>query len=132
MYRLGIDIGGTKIKIGVLSKDNTVLCSEKIFVREIKNKSFFDAVGKTALEFIEKNNLHSKDFEFCGVGVPGTVDKYGKIAYKLPNLNVYNENGADIIEKIIKIPTRLVQDSRAAAWGEYCVGNTADYESVCA
>ena len=97
MYRLGIDIGGTKIKIGVISTENTILCSEKMFVNQIKNKSFFEAVGKSAVEFLNKNKLKPEDFEFCGVGVPGTVDKAGKIAYKLPNLNFYNENGADII-----------------------------------
>lgn len=130
MYRLGIDIGGTKIKIGVISTEKTILCSEKIFVNQIKNKSFFEAVGKAAVEFLNKNDLKSEDFDFCGVGVPGTVDKTGKIAYKLPNLNIYNENGADVIEKIIKIPTRLIQDSRAAAWGEFLAGAGKGYESV--
>ena len=130
MYRLGIDIGGTKIKLGVVSKDNTIVCSKKIFVKDIECKSFFETVGEIALGFMTDNNFKSEDFEFCGVGVPGSVDKNGKIAYKLPNLNVYNENGADIIQGIIKIPTRLLQDSRAAAWGEYIAGNARGCESV--
>lgn len=117
MYRLGIDIGGTKVKIGIYSPDRKLLGSEKIYVKQINDNNFFEQVANAAVDVIHKNGFTINDFEFCGIGVPGTTDKTGKIAYKLPNLGIYNEPAAQTAESILKIPTRLVQDSRAAAWG---------------
>ena len=130
MYRLGIDIGGTKVKIGIYSPDKKLLSSEKIYVKQINDNNFFEQVATAAVDVIHKNGFTINDFEFCGIGVPGTTDKTGKIAYKLPNLGIYNEPAAQTAESILKIPTRLVQDSRAAAWGEYITGAGRGYKSV--
>lgn len=130
MYRLGIDIGGTKVKIGIYSPDKKLLSSEKIYVKQINDNNFFEQVATAAVDVIHKNGFTINDFEFCGIGVPGTTDKTGKIAYKLPNLGIYNEPAAQTAESILKIPTRLVQDSRAAAWGEYIAGAGRGYKSV--
>lgn len=116
MYKLGIDIGGTKVKIGILA-DNNVIASKKIYVGDIGKVDFFGNIAKEALSFINSEKIDTSKIEFCGVGVPGTVDAKNRIAVKLPNLGIYNVNGAKIIEKMLHIPTALVQDSRAAAWG---------------
>lgn len=129
MYKLGIDIGGTKVKIGILA-DNNVIASKKIYVGDIGKVDFFGNIAKEALSFINSEKIDTSKIEFCGVGVPGTVDAKNRIAVKLPNLGIYNVNGAKIIEKMLHIPTALVQDSRAAAWAEYCVGVGKSYNTI--
>ncbi len=130
MYKLGVDIGGTKINIGIFSSKNELLCSKKIKIKDIKNEEFFKSVAEEIKNYLHDENYDINNFEFCGVGVPGTVDSTGRVAVKLPNLNVYNANAADILEKELHIPVRLVQDSRAGAWAEYCAGGGQGCKNV--
>lgn len=130
MYKLGVDIGGTKINFGVLSNENVLLAHKKISVLTLGSKYFFENIAKEIKVFLGESNYVLRDFEFCGVGVPGTVDKSGRIAVNLPNLGLYNVSAADSMERILHMPVKLVQDSRAAAWAEYCVGNGRGYQNV--
>ena len=122
MYRLGIDIGGTKIKMGILSGDGALIDSVIIPVKDVTDGDFFENVARLAGKYIARKQMQVSDFGFCGIGVPGTVDASHRIALKLPNLPVQKEDVAGIFEKRLNIPTRMIQDSRAAAWGEYRMG----------
>lgn len=126
--RLGIDIGGTKINIGLLDENNHLLVNRKIYVAEISTlaESVKCAVEElcTALS-IEKSSITS-----CGAGVPGTVSEDGKRLLKAPNISILSEHVVEEIEAALQIPTTLVQDSRAAAWGEYLCGAGAGAKSV--
>lgn len=35
MYRVGIDIGGTKMNIGILDADNKIIISKKVYIKGI-------------------------------------------------------------------------------------------------
>lgn len=118
--RLGIDIGGTKINIGLLDENNHLLINKKIYVADIENlaQSLKETVKKLSAELsIEPESIIS-----CGVGVPGTVSEDGKRLIKAPNISILSEHVVEEIEAALHIPAILVQDSRAAAWGEYLCG----------
>ena len=34
MYRVGIDIGGTKMNIGILDADNKIIISKKVYIKD--------------------------------------------------------------------------------------------------
>lgn len=130
MYRLGIDIGGTKVNMGIVNEAKALISNKKLLVKDIDKNTFFKHIAEEILLFIKENNLSVDDFEFCGVGVPGTVDDSGKICVKAPNLNIHNQEASSIFESILNIPTRLVQDSRAAAWAEYKVGKGMGFKNI--
>lgn len=121
MLHLGIDIGGTKVALGLVNENNELVLKGKLMVKDIDNiveeiKNFLD------VHFAE-NNISFNDIASCGIGVPGTVSDDGRTAIKVPNLNLENAAFAEEFENVLGMPVTLVQDSRAAAYGEYCAGN---------
>ena len=129
MYRLGIDIGGTKINIGLFDESSKELVAfEKSYVTDITDLCVH---VKTVVERLcEKNALTLDAISACGVGIPGTVSTDGKRIIKVPNISILSSDTPSEIEKALGIPTVALQDSRAAAWGEYLCGAGQGAESV--
>lgn len=123
MYRLGIDIGGTKVNIGLIDEYKNIVFKHVVKIPDNKDYKFVvNWLKETVDTVFLKNNILYNNILSCGIGVPGTVSENGEIALKVPNLGWENANIAYEFEKITGIPTKLVQDSRAAAYGEYMAG----------
>lgn len=120
MYRIGVDIGGTKINIGLFSDDGTLIINKKILICDIKDIAV--SVCDTINELVSESNISFNEITSCGIGIPGTVSADGKHIIKAPNIAILHSNIAEEIEEKLDIPVSLVQDSRAAAWGEYLFG----------
>ncbi len=129
MYKIGLDIGGTKITAGLFdSADKELLCVKKLYVKDITNPISFLKFEIESLA--ESHGVKFEDIESIGVGIPGTVSDDGKRILKAPNINILTENFAQLLENEINIPVTLIQDSRAAAYGEYLCGGGRGYNSV--
>ncbi len=129
MYKVGIDVGGTKINTGLFSSsEKKLIASQKTYVKDIENLSLHikDVLNKLCKE----NNINPKDIVSCGIGIPGTVSQDGKKILKAPNISILSHDLAEELENTLKIPVCFVQDSRAAAWGEYLCGGGRGVNSV--
>jgi len=123
MYKLGVDIGGTKFNLGLVDKSKKIVVQHSEKVPENKDWKFvLSHIYTTLQDVLAKNNISQSEIISCGMGVPGTVDETMRIAVKVPNLGWENASVADEFERISGLPTTIVQDSRAAAWGEYVAG----------
>lgn len=120
MYRLGIDIGGTKINIGLLDENNHLLGNHRLWIKDIHNLA--ESVKEAVNLLCTKQNVAIKEVISCGIGVPGTVSSDGRKLIKAPNIQILSKNVVEEIEQVLQIPVAMVQDSRAAAWGEYLCG----------
>ena len=113
--RLGIDIGGTKINAGLFDETGDLL-------RKLTGKtSEIAALDEWIEDAANKLTGGSHELSFCGIGVPGTVSEDGKTIIKVPNADIPSDLCAKV-EARLGIPCVAVQDSRAAAWGEYLCG----------
>lgn len=123
VLRAGIDIGGTKANIGVLDGTGCILAKRKIPVHAMDGCEAVLAQAAGALTALLAGiGAAPADVSHCGIGVPGTVCDDGRLVLKAPNLGWIDEPCADAFERLTGIPVRLVQDSRAAALGEYMRG----------
>ena len=130
MYRIGVDIGGTKINIGLFDFDKkTFIDNEKAYIKDIK--SLIPHIQNTVLSLCNKNGIPFERVTAVGVGIPGTVSDDGKKILKVPNISVLSENFAYELEEKLRIPVVMVQDSRAAAYGEYIAGGEKYKTLVC-
>ncbi len=130
MYRIGIDIGGTKINVGLFDeKAYRLIDNKKEYVKNITNLPLF--VKETVTQLAASHGLSWDDVAFCGVGIPGTVSEDGRKILKAPNIKILTSELADELERTLGIPVRLIQDSRAAAWGEYLASDTKPSTLVC-
>ena len=128
MYRIGVDIGGTKINVGLFD-EKKLIESKKEYIKNITVLSEY--VKCTVGELAAKNNVPTTDIVFCGVGIPGTVSEDGKHILKAPNIDLLSDGLAEELEEMLNIPVRFIQDSRAAAWGEYLVCEQKPKTLVC-
>ena len=130
MYRIGIDIGGTKIHVGLFQEqEKRLLESKKVAVKDIEDLAGF--IKETVVNLADKHGVALSDVTLCGVGIPGTVSEDGRRIVKAPNIRILKENLAEELETVLGIPVLLVQDSRAAAWGEYLMLEEKPRALVC-
>ncbi len=120
MYKLGIDIGGTKINTGIFTEEKELVISRKTLVSDIRD--IYAHIKETVMAMCLEKGIAYDDILSCGVGIPGTVDESGKKALKVPNMDLIEVDFADTLSGHLNIPVKLIQDSRAAAWGEYLCG----------
>ena len=130
MYRIGVDIGGTKVKMGLFDgKGQRLLESCRESVKNISSLPTYVVEAVEALA--EDGGVSLSQISFCGVGIPGTVSEDGKRILKAPNISILSEDLAEELEHALGIPVRLIQDSRAAAWGEYLACEEKPRSLVC-
>jgi glucokinase len=115
---LGIDLGGTKIDIGVVDSAGKILRRELIKTSKIGPETVVNDIHETVQKLIQKN----EHFEAAGVGMAGQIDsKTGDVNFA-PNLRWSNFPLGSELEKKLQIPVKVTNDVRAAAWGEWLYG----------
>ena len=90
----------------------------------------FEAIGRTADALCANAGITRDALCSVGVGIPGTVSADGRRILKVPNIDILTETFADDLEAVLGIPVTMMQDSRAAAWGEYLCGGGAGLQSL--
>ena len=120
MYCLGLDVGGTKINIGILNEEYKLVATKKLYISDIVEPTA--DIKSAVLQLCKECGVDYGELSSCGVGVPGTVSADGKTLIKAPNIDILTSDFATRLEAVLKIPVFMMQDSRAAAWGEYLCG----------
>jgi glucokinase len=97
--RLGIDIGGTKVNMGILTLEGQLLIKRKIAVPPgVDCKTLMALVAAECEQLLKQCGLRIDDVCFMGMGVPGSVDKDQNIVLHAPNLHFVNAHCADMME----------------------------------
>ena len=121
--KIGIDIGGTNIKLGAVDENYKIL--KKLIVPTPKGTS-----GDELADFIaQKCREVSEGFSpvFVGIGVPGLIDS-GKV--DAVNLNFKKYPLSCEIQKRVGIKTKVSNDANAASLGEYVAGVSKNCKNV--
>jgi glucokinase len=127
MYLLGIDVGGTKVNIGLLDRDGKIIVKRDVLIDGRTHSSeILNLVVETLHALCVQKGIGLKEIEHCGIGIPGTVDVTHRIALNVANLGWVNVPIAEEFEQLTGISTNALQDSRAAALGEYMAGVGSD------
>ena len=115
---MGIDVGGTGIKVGVVSKSGEVLSHTKLDTHALRQggafvENFMDHLGQL---FEQEPQV-----ERIGIGVPGTLTKDRRTLLELPAIPELNGVGLghQLAERFPSKTFFLENDANAAALGEY-------------
>lgn len=119
---IGVDIGGTGTKFGIVDRDGNVLFSSDISTKKHKEvETFIDELYEALGGLIEKAGGTGR-IKGIGVGAPNGNYYTGTIEYA-PNLPWKGIIPlAKMIEDKFKLPTTLTNDANAAAIGEMMYG----------
>lgn len=123
-YRIGVDIGGTNIKIALVDFDGKIVYSNTVPTRAEMGYEAGIVNIKQAIKDLLTETIESKNtIEAIGFGLPGQIDYKEGLVKNLPNIPGWiNIPLAKMIEEEFSIPTRLDNDVRCAALGELNFG----------
>ena len=130
---VGIDIGGTKTKIGLVSSEGKCLDQTFFRTREYPDlDDYLNQVKKSCDELL--NNLEfTPNILGCGIGAPNASSKRGTIENAA---NLLWKGTVPILEEFKKkwdVPMRIMNDASAAALGELLFGrgkNMTDFIAI--
>lgn len=129
---IGVDIGGTSIKLGVLQGDKLVL--ETGFpTRSFRAR---DEVVADILKGISELRTRAKDQQLevtaIGIGVPATIDRQLGQTLIMPNFaeGWYGFNIVEAISHATGLPGYLINDARAFVYAESQLGAGESYQDI--
>jgi len=119
---IGIDVGGTGTKFGIVDRDGNVLFSSEISTKKHATvESFIDDLYEALSELIERSGGRGR-IKGIGIGAPNGNFYTGTIEYA-PNLPWKGIIPlAELLEAKFKLPVTLTNDANAAAIGEMMYG----------
>ena len=122
-YYIGIDLGGTNIKAGVVNENYEIIAkaTTKTLLPRPAEEICAD-MAKVSLEVVEQAGLTLDDIESVGIGTPGTANSETGIIEYSNNLGFLNLPVVEIMQKHINKPFYVENDANAAAYGEFLAG----------
>ena len=123
--KIGIDIGGSHIGIGVVDKNGKIVekIEKRLTVVEKKNikKSIEEYIVSNSLEFMKKYKIQSIGIAMPGTAIDGVVLSSG-------NVGIKNYNLKDKIQEKIDLPITIRNDAKCAAIAENTYGVLKGYD----
>ncbi|MCC9823686.1 ROK family glucokinase [Streptococcus agalactiae] len=117
---LGIDLGGTTIKFGILTLEGEVQEKWAIETNTLENgRHIVSDIVESLKHRLSLYGLTKDDFLGIGMGSPGAVDRTSKTVTGAFNLNwADTQEVGSVIEKEVGIPFFIDNDANVAALGE--------------
>ncbi len=123
-YFVGIDLGGTNIKTGIMDSDAKVIAkASRPTDAERGPDAVLRSMADAALDLIKDAGFSKDDIKAIGVGSPGPINFEKGTIVNAPNLKGWsNTPVCKTIEELTGIKTYLENDANAAALGEFWAG----------
>ena len=125
MYRIGVDLGGTNIAVGLINDDYEIIAraGTKTNIPRPAEEIFADIV-KCAKEAVAKAGVEMSEVASIGIGTPGSCDKKNGVILYANNLYFDNVPAAELVNKELPgIPVYIENDANCAALGEALAGS---------
>ena len=127
--RIGIDLGGSHIGVGLIEKEKILMSKERNFNREDRENfevSIIKYINLLIEEILRENNSSIQEIELIGIASPGTIAD--EIIKKAENLKIENFDLVSKLKEIYHVPVIIKNDAKAAALAEKEYGAMKDYE----
>jgi glucokinase len=116
---LGVDIGGTKVAVGLVDRDGKILVQgRKPMVANGTAEAAFQAVTG-AIDSLATSSDSAAGFHSIGICAPGPLDPETRVVLNPPNLPCWrNFPLAEKIAAVYDVPVKVDNDANAAALAE--------------
>ena len=124
MYRIGVDLGGTNIAVGLVDENYKIVCKKSASTgAEREGELIVSDMAKLCLDVCKQANVNIKDIASVGIATPGIANHDTGVVEYSCNLPFKKFPIADILsEKLGGIKVYIDNDANAAAWGEAVAG----------
>ena len=132
-YMLGIDVGGTNVKIGLVGPSYKIVDRERISTKQYNQtrQKLIRTILKKINAICERNQLKKRQIAGIGFGLPGLIDPVqGKIHF-LPNIAGWkNVPLAKIIRSHTGLKTFLGNDVQLITLAEWKLGAGKGFKNI--
>ncbi|MGL4797933.1 MAG: ROK family protein [Cellulosilyticaceae bacterium] len=131
MYYIGVDLGGTTVKVGLINESYTII--DKMVAPTGNERSSEEVLKDMAMlckAIMEKHGLEEKEVHSIGIGCPGIASPKEGIIHFSSNLNFDEVNVRQEIQKYINLDVYVDNDANCAALGEVICGAAKGEEDV--
>ncbi len=131
-FFLGVDVGGTSVKIGLVDDNGATLArSADPTLEEAGPEAAMQQAAAAMQSLLAGVGASLEQVAAVGLGAPGTMDIPSGMVLEPPNLPHWRyfplrDCLADLCGKAVS----FANDANAAAFGEYWVGSGRDYHSI--
>ena len=123
-FLLGVDVGGTGIKVGLVDDLGRMLAFESLPTLQADGpRAAMQRVAAARARFGESLQLQPGDVAAAGLGAPGPMDIAAGTLVAPPQLPTWwNFNLRDCLGELTGLPVAFTNDANAAAFGEFWLG----------
>lgn len=120
---IGMDLGGTGIKIGLVDENGNVLARKSTPTRSGRGEDAILAdIVKAFFDLLAEHGCSLEEIVSVGIGCPGAIDAAEGRAMAANNMNFQNTALVQKLSASIPKPIYLENDANCAAWAEAMVG----------
>ena len=126
--RIGIDLGGSHVGVGLVEEDKLIDTVDKIFTEEEKKNieiAIITNIENGIHQLLYKHDLKIQDIERIGIASPGTISN--QIIVKAGNLSIYNFDLLSKLKVKYPVPIQIRNDGKCAALAEKKFGAMKQY-----
>lgn len=131
-YSIGIDLGGTKILSAVINRENgEIVCSVKKKTKKEKgSKKIIKKLMESLEELFTESKISENEISSICIGAAGQIDRASGILVSAVNLDCYDLNLKEEIQKQYNIPVFVGNDVETATLGELKYGSARGYKDI--
>lgn len=134
---IGIDVGGTNLRVGVVNYDANSIDSKPYLLEEMRFEADFSNLCKanqhspehawqtilaTIANAVQSVRAQYPEISAVGIGFPGFIDPITQKISQSPNLpGLSNVDLSADLSRLIQLPVITENDALAAAYGEYAM-----------
>ena len=131
MYYIGIDIGGTNLKAGLVDEGYQITATKKQPLQFTSMEQMGKTLAKMATDLVEENQVPREQVASVGMGFPGPVDDRRGVVIKTVNIPIRSMPVAEMFHRHwAGVPVHLGNDADCAALGEFYHYEDKDIESL--
>jgi glucokinase len=131
MYRIGVDLGGTNIAVGLVNDNYEIVAQTSAPTNALQAAERVVAgIGDVIESVLKKNGLTVSACISIGIGAPGTCDTERGIVFRSYSLSWNNVPLAAMLEERFHLPVRINNDANCAALAEVKAGAAKGCKNV--
>jgi len=120
---IGVDLGGTKIGLGLIDPQDRIIAQHRFVTHPEEGPGTTVARLAVAVDVLSRHLPTGASVNALGICTPGPVDHVTGMLIDPPNLpGLHNAPLRDLLSERLDIPVCLEHDAKAAALGEFHYG----------
>lgn len=131
MYNIGIDLGGTNIKVGIVNENYEIISRASVKTNLPRPaEGIVEGICEAVNLALDDAKIGIGDVTSIGIGTPGSANRKTGVVLYSNNLGFDNVHLGEMLKKKLNKDIYIENDANAAAYGEYLAGSGKGYENV--